>query len=907
MIDNNLKLANFLDFENDVLGNAMDWAIEAIFQNIWLSDIWSKPAKGGKHSENPRFEKYRDMSYQVHIFSGVAMTMRVIDYSYPLIKGNMSDEELEAKLKRSIFGYLYHDFNKICGSDYRMEEKTILDDFIKSTFNELASELKIDRDNVYQIVVCTEKGTSANILSNEVDVTPLNFEMNFSRMSDVLSSTFNSIRMDTMPDIKFGEKILIPGSAIRSIKFSNTNLLAISSLIKKSVVLIISEILQGKYLWSDQNTIYYVKGSKDIVDIDFEEEVRKEFSKKVSTIMKPENLLNLNDRRVDNSAAGFLDQTEDSILNFTKNNENLKKCIHLGDIKLNTVEKRNAAEKFTDFISSFKSSVFSFNYRFTRNREKEYSLRDGLEIKEYDESQKEERLRIFLLRYVQLKKDLNSSSAKEIRNRIEEIVKTKYDELTSLIGKDAIKTVLIFPMLLNDSSIKWAQLLDDIIRDLNKKKKSVDYDHVISRVVPIFGFNTPLPNVPTKYSMSMVNGYPAREEGKGERLYGLRTNGFNNRLPTSKIGFGRIDKDSMFEYNIRRNLIPDKSGQETLIYLRFPGAIPYLDLSNLLRKFMGLKSNEIIEVSKLSLSLEEFSQNNIRGIRNDDSFFLTGIDIKTESDILKQLLNVLDIANKTKMLVKVSYSNAPIFEDQLEAITFDISSSILSSFSWNKIRLNEIEGVKRVIEAFSVLANGSLVKINFDDTTEIMLAYKLDPMSIFYFAHKRIFDNSKDKKTRGFGRQFSQRIEDIRKLGYEVEKRGDKKMKNIEELAKIASRMVYARWEMSGNDRTWMIRDPLEAIESTRAKIKDGEKRDIGEFWDVIGGTLNTKLRRDRSDGKSNWVPVDEIKKFSDALIKLLKEDYNGKIPTGTTKSYLINAFEFEYMLTKEKVGEKDE
>lgn len=126
-------------------------------------------------------------------------------------------------------------------------------------------------------------------------------------------------------------------------------------------------------------------------------------------------------------------------------------------------------------------------------------------------------------------------------------------------------------------------------------------------------------------------------------------------------------------------------------------------------------------------------------------------------------------------------------------------------------------------------------------------------------------------------------------------------MKNIEELAKIASKIVYANWEMSGSDRTWMIRDPLEAIEATRAKIKGGDKRDLSEFWDIIGGTLNTKLRRDKNEGKGNWVPIEEVKKFSDTLIKLLREDYNGKIPSGATKSYLINAFEFEYMLTKEK------
>ena len=906
-MNENLSLQNFVTYKNDILTNIMDWAVEKIFQRIWLDENWSKPAKGGKHPENKLFEKYRDMSYQVHIFSGTAMAMAIIDYSYDDVIGNMSESELEKKLKRSIMGYLFHDYNKLCNSDYLMENKEVLYHFIDSTFLDISEELQLNKDNIYQIVVCTEKGTSANILDNNLELSPLNFEMNFSRMADILSSTFNKTNIDSIPDIKFGEKILVPGNKIERIKFSNTNLIAISSLVKKSIIVLIENILKGKYLWSDPNTVYYIKGNKDFSDINFEDELRKEFSKNVSEVMKPEKLLNLNDRRVDNSASGFIDQTKESISNFTRDNENLRKCIHLEDIKLDSNEKRASAERFTDFISNYTNSIFSFNYRFIKDREKGYSLRDGLKISDFEEEQIEERIRIFLLRYVQLNKGLKSESAKVVRATIEGEVKEKFKEFSQLLGKEPHKTVLVYPIVLQDTSIDWKNLLEDVLHDLNKEKKNFDYDHVLSRVLPIFGFNRKLPKVPNKYSMSMVNGYPAKDEGKGEKLYGLRTNGFNNRLPTSKIGFGRIDQDSIFEYNIRRNLVPEKKNEDTLIYLRFPGAIPHLDLSNLIRKFITSKKDENNSISKLNLSLDEFGKSHSKRIRNDDSFFLTGNNVNKEKDILDLLLNVLDIAEKTEMLVKVTYSNSPIFEDQLESIRFDISSSILGAFSWNRIRLNEIHKVKRIIETFSVITNGSLTKFNFEDMAEIMFAYVMQPMSIFYYAHKRVFEKDKGKRVTGFGLQFSQRIEEIRKLGYEVERKGDRKMKNVEELAKIASKIVYAKWDMSGSDRTWMIRDSLEALEVMRSKVRDGEKRDISEFWDVIGGTLNTKLRRDTNEGKSSWVPIEEIKKFSDALIKLLKEDYNGKIPSGAAKSYLVNAFEFEYMLTREKEVVKNE
>ena len=888
---------------------AMDWAVEEIFQKIWMSKLWSKPAKGGKNIQHKGFEKHKDMAYQAHIFSGTAMALKVLDYSYSSIKGAISDEELLFKLKRSIFGYLYHDFNKICGSDFRMEDRSILDSFIKETFSTLSDELGLSFENIYQIVICTEKGTIANILDNNLNITPLNFEMNFSRMADVLSGSFNDKTLERNADILFGTKVLIRGSDVREMKFSSTNLVSITGLVKKSFISIIRCKLNGTYLWSDYNTVYYVGDSleqKDISPNDLAKELLKEFKVNLSTAMRPEKLINLNDRRVDNSASGFLEQTSESIEEFVKDNDRLKKCIHLEDIKIDTDEKKEAAEKYSDLFGANNCYSFELNYRKTLKKEKGYSLRDGLEIEEFSDNQIDERKRIFVLRYVQLTTDLKSESANKAREIMETVLKTNSSVISPLVGKEPGKSVLVFPFVLKDTHVDWDKLFSEVISHLNRNKRSMDYGPIISKVMPYLGFDNPLPSVPDKFNMSLANGYPAKEEAKGDKLYGLNTNGFNNRLPTSKIGFGRIDSTSMLEYNIRRNLIHGTSGEETLIYLRFPGAIPHLDLSNLLRKLTNKKSKEVIEISKLTLSLDEFSSHPTN-VRIDDSFFLKDMIIKQEKDILRELYNVLAISEATKMSVKVSYSNAPVFENQLEAISFDISSTTLSFFSWNKIRLNEIEKVKRTIQTFSVLANGSLEKINFEDTSNIMSAYQKDPMSIFYYAHKRIFENEGGKKSRGFGGQFSQRIGDIRKLGYEVEKRGEQKMKTIEELARIASRITYANWDMSGSERTWILRDPIEALEVYRAKVKGGEKRDLNEFWDIIGGTLNAKLRRDKNGDKSKWIPFEEIKNFSDALIRLLKEDFDGKIPSGATKSYLINAFEFEYMLTTKQGGKKNE
>lgn len=885
----------------------MNWAVEEIFQKIWLDETWSKCAKGGNHPENKSFEKHRDMGYQVHIFSGTAMAMRVLDFSYTSNTLHLPENELLVKLKRSILGYLFHDFNKLTGSDYHMQDKSALNDLIDTSFGDLTKEIGLNNDNIYQIAICTEKGTSFNILRNDVSTSPLEFEMNFSRLADVLSGSFNDLNDEPLRDISFGPKVIISGRDIGKIKISNTNLVAITDLLKKSCIKMINEDFKGTYLWSDYDTIYYVFGPSKLSKNEINAKILEKFSNYVSLVMRPERLLTLNDRRVDNAASGFIDHSEDSMIKFLSEEKNIRMCIHLEDIKLDSPYKQRFAEEYGDYLlDTYPCASFSINFRFTKEKEGGHSIRDSLKVNDYDERQDNERLNIFLIRYVQLVSELQSKSAQELRELIDHTISENKGKLSHILGKEPKKSVLIFPILLKSNSIDWKQLLIDVLQNLNKNSKSVDYTNVVPRILSSLFTDISLPNVPNKFSMSMVNGYPAKEDAKGDKLYGLNTNGFNNRLPTSRISFGKIDDISMLEYNIRRNIIPERLGNGTLIYLRFPGAIPHLDVAGFIHKISRSKQSERVVINWLDLSIDQFGEEP-NTVRVDDSFFFTTPEIKKEEDILRQLYDALTIAQRTKMTIRVSYSNAPVFEDQFESVRVDLSSNLLAFFSWDRIRCNQISNIIRTIQTFNVVSNGSIEKINFTDTYEVISSYMQNPMSIFYYVHRRVFAKEGKSESRGFGKQFSQRIEDIKKLGYGEEKKGDRKMKNIEELAKTASKIAYANWKMSGNDRTWMLRDPLEAIEVARAKIVSGEKRDLDEYKDIVGGVLNTKLRREKSDGNSNWIPIGEIEKFSEILIRMLKEDFKGQVPSGAMKSYLINAFEFEYMLTIGKKGDINE
>ncbi|MGP6206921.1 hypothetical protein ACNF42_02655 [Cuniculiplasma sp. SKW3] len=688
---------------------------------------------------------------------------------------------------------------------------------------------------------------------------------------------------------------MVKKEKIKSFGIAKSNLYAMEGLAKKALVSLIRDKMNGFYLWSTEDSIYYVTGETPLIKAEMEDLIVDEFKSLISEVMHPEKLISMNDRRVDNAASGYLEQTRQSLVSFMKRESNLKMCVHLQDIKLDSEDKIVQAENFSDYISNYKNSVFEIKLRFVNEKQGGHSIREGFRFLGGDDSDEGELLKIFSVRYIQLNRNLKDEEIDKIRTRINAIVENFKGNYDQILGKEVEKSALLIPILIKED-VNWEKIHNKVLEDMNRESKEVDYRQILERIIPGIFRPGNFEEVPEKSEMSMVNGFHATEIAKGDKLYGLNTNGFNNRLKTSRISNGKVDDVSILEFNIRRNVITRLSGDDTLVYLKFPGAIPYLDLSLFMDKFSNSKNNEKFIVDKLRMSIENMD----RKVRVDNSFFFVTNAIKTNADMLKVLNEAMEIAQNTKMHVRISYSNSPLLSGQLESIKLDISNSLVSFFSWNAIRCNEISNVKKIMQAFNVLVNGSLDKFDFKKMAEIMVDYIQNSMSIFSYVHNYISE-VKERGRKGFGVQFSKEIEDIRKLGYNVEKEGDEKMKNIEKLAKIASEIEKANWKMSGNDRTWMMRDSLEGLETARIRVKEGQNKKLSEFKDIVGGILLTKVTRDYKDEDKKFIPLNKIIEFADCLIELIENDFAGRIPSGAMKSYLINAFEFEYMLTTEK------
>ena len=657
-------------FRNSFITDVMDWAVEKIFSKVWNDKKWLKCAKGGDERENYRDKS--DMFYIAHIFSGTAMALKIADYKYTKSKLDMPEDELMLKLKRSIFGYLFHDYNKLedYSNNINMDKNGILDELLKDFENEnLLGELKFTANDIYSIAFSTEKGTQFHANSSDINfASDIAFESNFSRLADQLSSIF----IDDNPvlsDIKFNNEPIIPKKNINKININSTLYITFTSILRRVLT---EKIIQkgekniddGFYLWSTLNAIYYV--SEDPIDFNLEE-LAKSIQNEIREIAQLENGIKFTDRRVDISSNKIGYISYGTLKKFVLDNDKFKQVLHLEDIELKENFKANA-ERYSDLIfGKLKSYNINFHEDIPINKSgknTKNSIRKYLELKEVSEDDKDkinERVHTFLIRFIQLNSDLSGIDIDNIRSLLKFELESNKDLLLPILPKNNMeKSVLLIPLIINKENINWDNILNIILKYINSFDNEENIKLIIELINMVIGYKEiKLPEVPDKKNISMINGYP-KKEGKGgkalkENLFGIGTNSFNNRLITSGILNGYIDEYSIFEFSIRSILAPKMYSKysSTILFLSFPGAIPFMDMG----KFLQIFNNEdILKVGNIALTIED-RYSKMGNFKFDSTYYIYLNDPKGDADLLKDLMTSIDIALKSKLHVLISFSN----------------------------------------------------------------------------------------------------------------------------------------------------------------------------------------------------------------------------------------------------------
>ena len=238
--DKKASLENYMRFKNNYfLTEIMDWAVDNLFSRVWNDKEWLKCAKGGDQKES--YKDKPDMLYIAHIFSGVAMALKVIDFKYR----NSPPDDIDKfthRLKRAIFGYLLHDYNKFDNyeENKNMDKMEILGHLAYS-FEDIMKDLNLQLDDIYFIAFSTEKGTQFHANSNTVTLNSnLSFESSFSRLADQLSSIY-LYEGPEIKDIVFNNEPLIPAKHIQRIKIGSTPYILFSSIVRNVLTMYISD------------------------------------------------------------------------------------------------------------------------------------------------------------------------------------------------------------------------------------------------------------------------------------------------------------------------------------------------------------------------------------------------------------------------------------------------------------------------------------------------------------------------------------------------------------------------------------------------------------------------------------------------------------------------------------------
>ncbi len=894
-------------FRNNNLNDIFSWYINNVLNNIWFDSKFQRCAKGGT-----KFPKKFDMPYISHILSGAGLVLKVIDIGLNEEKFK-NIEDLDDKIKKALIGFTFHDFNKLTETSFKLDDQRPLEDFLENlNFKELLNSYQLDYKDIYEMAIFTEIGTSGNIFGLATSKKISQFEKEIIRVADELSSIYND-QGNLNHNIMIGDFMLY-NDKIHNISLSSTIYYSLTSLLKISLI----EMIEEKgciYLWSTPNTIFYYGNS-----INFQEFINQLVDKiydLINVAIEPSNFIEFSDRKIFNPVSGLIEIKEEDIDKLVCDNEKFKKIIYMENKEINSTFA-GLLQKYKDEIISRTKSI-SFNLSYNKNNKfSMQSLFDFKEVGYFNIEEIKERKKIFVIRVLQLEGSEFSSEARKIMNNVLQLIESYKDSYMKPFfdvqkGINQRRSATVIPIALALGSIdddEYSEVLRQILKKWNDN--IIDIRNSINKIISIilnFGLSD-IPDVPSKEKIAIISGYPSSKVGLGENTYGIPTNSmFTNKIITSRSTTNyKIDDLYMIEALVRKDLIMSfqNDSQSTILHLTFPGAIPYLDLYSL---FSDINQQKVFKKHS-KLTNDRINKLIINLNPEQKTFYLLGNTIqlnpgsvKSSEDIISLFDTSLALIELTKMRCLITDSHNPPIIYQRELFRIETKEFILKDLGWDKLRCDQIETALRQLDVFKKISSFSK-SVDFKEVSNVIRDFIAEPFSLFYYIRKIYLS---DKSRFGYFRrivtdqEFNSQLDYLIRFSKNQEPKRGEMLEKIRELAEIAYKLNPRPGE-STNERTWMLRESLYALEKMTAETDTQMKKNLENYREIISGVIYKGLQRDNK----KWVDNESIDKFSESLISLLKEYYGGRIPTGSMRSYITDAFEYEYLKHVFKLNSKE-
>lgn len=939
---NDLKVPEY-EFINQSVQNAYSWFIENVISKIWGEEEWSKLAKGGEWEDDFKRKwatKY-DLPYLGHILSGSLCALKMIDifihskdlnsdlYSaiireaegFPLsnevsLANSVQSNHLELKLKRSLMGYLFHDYVKITGSGYKMvDSEPVLCDLAKKYFNSMLDDIKLSCEELYQIAYGTEEGTKLNVFRDEVKIIPgLLFEISFSALADKISSKFSEGIEEDLD--KWSERLTFCGVRILQryklwkINFTSTYFIATLDLLRWTIKSRL-ENSGGFFLWMTPSGLYYLSENSISLDLDV---LAKDLENKIYGSIDLASGIEFTDRRINLPGRTMFHLTKDILAKVSRDPEKIKEALRPENKEIEDADipvlvyYREILEKY------FEGDLI---VNLTKRPDKQLNYRELLVVPEAI-SDPDKTYRVILLRCVQLiSSKARTVEIRKVRDIISHILKDPNYQFKGVI--DALlrktkpvnrsKNPLLAPLLVAleenlhpEERIDWGQLETEVLKTLEEMdSESSLRDNLKQLITAILDpLEATMPKVPDKREMSMIDGYPGREEAIEENLYGLRTNAvFTNRTVTSTVSNSLVDKRYLIESLLRKRMgVASEIDGDVFVYLDFPGPLPFLDLYRIFdvlyenrEAFSGWSK----QLQRIYISLKERRQM-IPQLKTDISYFIPRKQPESSSEAFFLYQEAMDLAISTNLRVQVIDSHSPPILRQKEIFQYLVNSFVLEDFQITKVRYNRLREVQDFLMTIGTIASFTRKNRNKgDEVAEILREFSRNPLSLFSYALELADYNGGDRGKRI--KPLRSRIEKYAGQGFGGVK-GGVNTESLKKLARIGRSLWMPTPDMSGSQRSWMLRDSIDILEKALSEPR-GRETGIDSYSELIEGHLYKLLRshwdRQEEKGKINLDP-ERIREFSRTFLDLIKGDFGGKPPSGNMKAYVIDAFEFEYV-----------
>lgn len=888
MMDRELKpiMERVMRLKSKVLEEAYEWALENILPEMWYNGRWMKCAKG---SSNVLFSEHSDMSYGMHYLTGMSTALKVLDYAISSERFHLPEDndELLSDLKKSLFCYLFHDYNKVSDDTYRMRDcEANIKKLVRGTsFEELMKKLGLDVEDVCSAAYMTEVGTSQNIFSQRrVGKKSMSFQYNFNTLADGLSSRY--LDSSDAGDIKFGGKFLISRREISKVRFQSTHLFALTGLLRDSVRKYLT-VSNKFFLWDVPGSMLFV--GEPLTSTDYGELARI-LKEKLGQEMTLERTMEMTDRTVGMEAASIIPPNRDDLDNFIR--YKFSEIMHLpaGEIR---DSERETYESYSREVYAMELDGFNIDC-FGKKR-----YRDCLLSEDPEETTNDMRV-AFVIRFLQLnitdiqkasKSDASFNPLERAMNRISKLT-NKYDETyRKILGKEPRKSAILIPLIVHEFREDLEELYALVLKYMGKDvEENSDFSEVVRTILT--GNMLELEDVPDKTKMSIISGGTGSYIAKKSNLYGVNTQTFSNRLvPSTSLANGRIDRLSAIENLLRKSIMKYRDSS-AIMFARIPGPVPIISTRDLIKSYMQKENHT--KRSNPSHPDELFVGRMEITPQVDNSFMLSVGDMRTDADAIRILKLVLEFSSITQMKVLVTYANSPVFGNQKETLRFEIHNSLLSSMGYDRLRCDQIGNAMMEIEIFERVAASFYSKFSDSNTAAVIREFARSPLSIFKF--------KKDRSRDGKGDDFIlKKFEDIRKM---VEKRG-KNMKNLEVLAQRAAEIARVSSRDSNNSKTWLIRTGLEGFEKARSSLRKGREYSLEDMEEFCAGPIWSGIERDANLAK--YKNITKVQSFAKALVTMLNDDFGGKVPSGNARSYLISAFEYMYIIKSEEMKKNGE